>query len=109
MSYGFRAGLLFAFLVSAAPVAVHAYPAAGPGAQTANAQTPIVRAGCYYDDCWYPRRDYWRPRYYGYWRPRFSGWEGDPGYYVHSRYWSHYRWGSYHRLWRPCDPCGWDY
>ncbi len=111
MSYGFKAGLLVALAIFAAPVAVNAYPAAGPGSQNI-AQTPIVKAdccGCCDGGCPYPRCDYWRPRYYGYWRPHYYGWYGNGGYYGHSRYWSHYRWGSYQRYWRPYEGGEWGY
>lgn len=109
MKYGFKAGLLFALAITAAPIAANAYPSA-QAPERARTAAPVVEASCYYGGCWHrhPGWDYWRPRYPDYERgPRYGygdGWGGD--YYDHSRYYSHYRWGSYHRYRRPCDPCG---
>jgi hypothetical protein len=103
MSHSLKAGLLFAFAAAALPPAANAVPVAGPSAQGTSARSPIVKADCYDDCCydccndcgWRPRWRDWGPRY---WRPR--QW---PGYYYHNRWRSHYRWGSYHRLWDPYD------
>lgn len=104
--------MLFALALFAVPNAAGAYPAilGTPGDEAA---APIVKAGCYYEGCdeqIYIRRHCWR--YCGdgdegfYRRPRYYGPEDG---YDHSRYYSHYRWGSYHRYWRPwcCENSGW--
>ena len=98
MSNALRAGLLFALANFLVPAAVSAFPMTGQ--REGIAQAAITKAGCYDSDCCgccCPRWGYGRRRYYGYWRPRYY----DPDGYYHSRYYSHYRWGSYHRLWRP--------
>jgi hypothetical protein len=107
MNHGSKLAMLFALALSAGPNAASAHPAilgSGPGGQAA---APIVKAGCHDEDCWRPRPHCWRPRCddccEGYWRPRHD-WDGDN---YHSRYYSHYRWGSYRRYWRPWDNPGW--
>ncbi len=116
MSHASKLAMLFAFALSAGPNAASAHPAILGSAPGTQAAAPIVKAGCYYEGCDYPRWHCWRPRcgygygygngYEGYGRPRYYGPEGD---YYHSRYYSHYRWGSYHRYWRPwcCGYSGW--
>ncbi|MGO9808936.1 MAG: hypothetical protein ACLPKH_19770 [Rhodomicrobium sp.] len=114
MKYCFKAGLLFTLSLSLAPLAANAYPVSLQAPQRARTAAPIVKTDFDYGGGWHPRSGYWRPRYFIYeWRPRrnYGGWGGD---YGHSRYYSHYRWGSYHRFCdpcerpRPCDGCGWD-
>ncbi|MGO9483240.1 MAG: hypothetical protein ACLPX9_01470 [Rhodomicrobium sp.] len=110
MSHASKLAMLIAFALSAGPNAASAHPAILGSAPGTQAAAPIVKAGCYYEGCDYPRWHCWRPRcgdgYEGYRRPRYYGPEGD---YYHSRYYSHYRWGSYHRYWRPwcCGYSGW--
>ncbi len=107
MKYGFKAGVLFALALSAVPIAANAYPVSAQAPQRAAA--PVVKAGCC-DGCERPGCNYWRPRYSDYdWRPRYGyGWGGEGLYNGHSRYHSHYRWGSYRRYWRPYEGSGWD-
>jgi hypothetical protein len=108
--------LCFALALGIAPTAGNSHPL--------NAQIPVAASSqfekvCWGDDCW---RDRWRSRHqwesheswtyhrwvtHDAWR---SGWrryhDWDDGGYDHSRYYSHYRWGSYHRL---CCGGGWPY
>ncbi len=112
MKYGFKAGLLFALALSPAPIAANAYPVSALAPLSGHTTVPIVKAGCCNsccDGCERPGCDYWRPRYSDYyWRPRYGyGWGGEGPDYGHSRYYSHYRWGSYRRYWRPYEGSGW--
>jgi len=110
MSNGSKLAMLFALALSAASTtAVNAHPAIlgnGPGGQAA---APIVKVDCYKEGCEYRRWHCWRrcdDCCEDYWRPRPCGPDG--GCY-HSRYYSHYRWGSYHRYWRRYwDRPGWE-
>lgn len=109
MRHGSKVAMLFALALSAAPFAVSAHPAILANGLAGQAAAPIVKAGCYYGECdeeVYIRRRCWYSGC-GDWRPRRSGYNDD---YYHSRYYSHYRRGSYHRYWRPywcCGSSGW--
>jgi hypothetical protein len=107
MKQNLKLALLSAFALAVAPFAASAHPAMPASSLTEKAAAPIVKAGCYYEDCEehiYIRRHCWR---YGcddgdYWRRHDGGSYG----WHHSRYWSHNRWGSYQRYWRPWWCCG---
>jgi hypothetical protein len=107
MMHRLKLALLSAIALAAAPFAASAHPAVPAGGMDAKAAAPIVRVGCYYRDCEEEiiirrRCDYYGCRDRDDWRPRGCGPDGC----YHSRYWSHYRQGSYHRYWRPWWCCG---
>jgi hypothetical protein len=112
MSHALKLAMLFALVLFAAPFTASAHPALLGGGLASKAATPIVKAGCYYGECEehvYIRRHCWRgcdDYDGGYWRRRDCGYGGC----YHSRYYSHYRRGSYQRYWRPnwcCGHSGW--
>ena len=108
MSHALKMAMLFALVLFAAPFTASAHPALLGGGLASKASTPIVKAGCYYGECEehvYIRRHCWRDcdDYYGGYRREHPCGYGGCG---HSRYYSHYRWGSYQRYWRPYWCCG---
>ncbi len=114
MSYHSKLAMLFALALSAAPFAASAHPAILDSGLSSQAATPAVKVGCYYGECeeeiYIRRRRCWHDCDYGGgdWRWRRCGPYGGCD---HSRYYSHYRWGSYQRYWRPrwcCGGSGWE-
>ena len=106
MKHNLKLALLSALALAAAPFVASAHPAIPSGGLADKVAAPIVKAGCYYEGCEeevYIRRRCW---HYGCGGYRDYDRDGYPGYGWHGRYRSHYRWGSYHRYWRPRWCCG---
>lgn len=101
--------LLFALVLSIGPYAASAHPAILGNAAGSQAAAPVVKVHYYNEGCEeyvVIRRHCWRHCYADdCWLPRCH-----PEWGYHSRYYSHHRWGSYRRYWRPrcCGGSGWD-
>ncbi len=98
MSYHSKLAMLFVLALFAAPFTASAHPAIPGSGLISQAAVPAVKVGCYYEECeevYIRRRRCWR----------YCDCGGGCGYY-HRRYYSHYRWGSYHRYWRRRRCCG---
>ncbi len=109
MRHGLKLAMLSAIALSAASYAASAHPAVLESAIAGQTPAPIVKAGCYYGECeeHLYRRRCWHCYERGYERGYDRGYDRgfDRG-FDHSRYYSHYRWGSYQRWWRPWYCCG---